>query len=96
MKVSFTETALAEIEEIFAYIATHNVTAAAAVVDRVQRVIARLEDFPLTGHSTDEPGVRIVPVVRYPYLIFYAVADEEVVVLHVRHGARKRPWEEER
>jgi plasmid stabilization system protein ParE len=37
----------------------------------------------------------MVTVRPYPYLIFYVVEDSEVVILHVRHGARRRPWEEE-
>jgi plasmid stabilization system protein ParE len=34
-----------------------------------------------------------VPLVRYPYLIFYKVFADEVIVLRVIHGARKEPWE---
>lgn len=36
------------------------------------------------------PGVRLLSVVSYPYLIFYTVdaAAEEVRVLRVRHGAQ--------
>jgi plasmid stabilization system protein ParE len=33
-----------------------------------------------------------MPVVRYPFLIFYTVTDE-VVILHVRHAARLWPSE---
>lgn len=37
----------------------------------------------------------MMPVVRYPFLIFYAVNDlaDEVVILHVRNAARLRRWE---
>ena len=38
--------------------------------------------------------VRMLPVRRYPqYLIFYAIEEDEVVILNVRRGARLRPWE---
>lgn len=96
MKVRYSETALRELDEIFAYIYERNRSAAAAVVDRVDRVAALLEEFPFAGHTTDEPGVRIMPLVRYPYLVFYAVNGEEIVILHVRHGARLRPWGRDR
>jgi plasmid stabilization system protein ParE len=43
--------------------------------------------------ATERPGVRRVPLVRYPYLIFYKVLGDEVIVLRVVHGARKEPWE---
>jgi plasmid stabilization system protein ParE len=39
------------------------------------------------------PAVRVVPLVRYPFKLFYAVADETVTILHIRHAAR-RPWGE--
>jgi plasmid stabilization system protein ParE len=97
MKVRFSETALRETDEIFAYLYERNPSAAAAVVDRVNRVAALLEQAPFAGHKADEPGVRIMPLVRYPFVVFYTVSDDdEVVILHVRHGARRRPWEERR
>ena len=43
------------------------------------------------AYATDEDGVRVVLVGRFPYLIFYTVRDRDVVVLHVRHAARLRP-----
>jgi plasmid stabilization system protein ParE len=35
----------------------------------------------------------MLPIVRYPFSIFYAVDEglDEVVILHVRHTARKKP-----
>lgn len=36
----------------------------------------------------ERPHVRVVPVVRYPYLIFYVVQRDALIVLHIRHGAR--------
>jgi plasmid stabilization system protein ParE len=43
------------------------------------------------GTKTDQPGVRVLPVVRYPYLIFYLLtpAMDEVRILRIRHGRRK-------
>jgi plasmid stabilization system protein ParE len=43
------------------------------------------------GSITDHPDVRVLPVVRYPYLIFYRLIAEadEVRVLRIRHGRRK-------
>lgn len=90
MRVRWSESALSDIDDIFAYIYEHNRTAATAVVERIKAVAALLQDFPEAGHLTDEAGVRMFPTVRYPYLVFYAVnsTDAEVVILHVRHGAQ--------
>lgn len=92
MRVRWSESALSDIDDIFSYIYEHNRTAAAAVVDRIKAVAGLLQDFPEAGHLTDEPGVRVFPTVRYPYLVFYTVnpADAEIVILHVRHGAQER------
>jgi toxin ParE1/3/4 len=98
MKVRYSETALRELDEIFAYIFERNRSAAAPVIDRLERLGALIGEYPFVGHLTDEEGVRIMPLVRYPFLMFYTVNDsaDEVVILHVRHAARQRPWDEER
>jgi len=38
----------------------------------------------------DEPGVRRLAVSPFPYLIDYAIRDDEVSVLRFRHGARRK------
>jgi toxin ParE1/3/4 len=93
MKVRWSETALAEIDSIFSYIYEHNRSAASAVVERIEGLTTLLGEFPLLGHLTDENGVRMLSVVRYPFVIFYAIdgATGEIVILHVRHAAQERP-----
>ncbi|MEX1083940.1 MAG: type II toxin-antitoxin system RelE/ParE family toxin [Xanthobacteraceae bacterium] len=91
MKVRYTDTATDEIEEIFAYIAQHDRSAALRVVARVGQTVSLLADFPDIAQMTDEPGVRRMPVGRYPFLIFYTVEGNEIVILHVRHSAREQP-----
>src|SRR5437870_1296814 len=34
-----------------------------------------LKDHPHSGYRTDDPDVRVIFVVRYPYKIFYRVRD---------------------
>ena len=98
MKVRYSETALRELDEIFVYIHERNRSAAVTVVDRIRRLTSLIGELPLIGHLTDEEGVRMMPVVRYPFLIFYTLNDEtnEVVILHVRHAARLRPGQKGR
>jgi addiction module RelE/StbE family toxin len=93
MRVRYTEAALADLNAIFSYIAKDNPKAATFVVGRIEQVVSRIGDFPYMAHGTDEPGVRVIPVGRFPYLLFYSVSGQEVVILHVRHAARSRPWE---
>jgi plasmid stabilization system protein ParE len=93
MKVRWSLTALIELEEIFAYIFERNRRAAKAVVVRLDRVTERLESFPFTGTEADEENTYILPIVRYPYMLYYTVdiGLGEVRILHVRHTARKKP-----
>ncbi len=94
MKVKFTKPALAELDAIFAYIHQRNPIAAGQVVARVREITSQLGRFPDMGHPKYKPGVRMIAVRRYPYLIFYTVANDEVLILSVRHGAR-RPIDQE-
>jgi toxin ParE1/3/4 len=89
MKVRYTETALSEVDEIFAYIANYSVVAAAAVVERVDELIGQLSEFPYMAQETDNARVRKFPLGRFPYVIYYTVEQDEVVILHIRHGARR-------
>ena len=93
MKVRWSETALTEIDEIFSYIQARNRSAASAIVKRIEALADLLGEFPEVGHLTDQPDVRLISVVRYPFLIFYTINDatNETVILHVRHGAREYP-----
>jgi addiction module RelE/StbE family toxin len=91
MKVRYTETALAELGDIFSYIAQHNRVAAAQVVARIDEAAARLARFPQMGTPKYRAGVRMIALRRYPFLIFYTVEADEVFILSVRHAARKRP-----
>ena len=94
MKVRFTRTAVTEINEIFSYIAERNPSAALAVVSQIDRTIARLAKFPAMGHLKYKPNIRMLPVGRFrQYLVFYTIEGDEIVILNVRHGARRRPWE---
>jgi toxin ParE1/3/4 len=95
MKVRYTATALIEVDEIFAYLSEHNPTAAKRVVARVEQTIRNLATFPDMAQECDERGTRRMPVGRYPFIVFYTVEADEIVILHVRHGARRWPWEDD-
>ena len=96
MNVRYTETALAEIDEIYSYIAKDNSTAADRVIGYVEHTIGLIGKFPKIGRLKYREIVRMLPVRRYPqYLVFYAIENDEVVILNVCHAARRRPWEDD-
>ena len=93
MKVRYERGALADLEEIFEYIAEDNPRAAARLVARIEGAAARIGDAPFIGQTTRNAKFRRLPA--DDYLIVYEVGPAEVVIHYVRHGARRRPWEGE-
>jgi addiction module RelE/StbE family toxin len=93
MKLRYERGAVADLDEIFSYIAKDNPQAASRLVVRVEEVAARIAAFPHIGQATRNPKFRRFPVGKY--LIVYEVGKDEVVIHYVRHGARRLPWEGE-
>ena len=91
MKVRYRERALADLEEISAYISERSPIGAINVLAAIHAAIRDVALNPLASRQTSDPEVRVKIVRRYLYKIFYAIADGEIEILHVRHGAR-RPW----
>lgn len=90
MRVVYAERARDDIADIYDNIARHNPDAAQRVEDLIRATCEALADFPYASVTTDEPDVRRIPLVRFPYTIFYRVdADRDVVeVARVFHAAR--------
>ncbi|MGI8527091.1 MAG: type II toxin-antitoxin system RelE/ParE family toxin [Pseudolabrys sp.] len=94
MKVRYSKPALAELDAVLSDLALKNLTAAQNFERRIRQIAERIGRFPKGFQEVAErPGVRRVPLARYPYLIFYKVVGDEVIVLRVVHGARKELWE---
>ena len=55
---------------------------------RLLGIAGFIQDQPHGGRKTSEPGLRRVVATPYPYVVFYEVKDDEVVIVGVRHGAR--------
>jgi toxin ParE1/3/4 len=91
MRIRFTATAFAEITDIRDYIAKDNPAAARAVVLRIEQVVAHIANFPHIARAIDETGVRMFPVGPFPYLIFYTLEGNEIIIRNVRHGRRRQP-----
>ena len=89
MRVRYSRRAIGDLVGIADYIRERNPRAAQAVEKRIRASITLLERFPFMGRPTNVPSIRMFPIVRYPYLVFYEVAGGEVVIHHIRHGRRK-------
>lgn len=92
MKVVYTEDALNDLAAIADWLILHYPTVAPLVERRIRRAVAQISHWPESSRrASTRPGVRVVPLGRYPYKIFYRVSDSTVEVLHIHHAARQ-PW----
>jgi plasmid stabilization system protein ParE len=97
MKVVYTDEALHNLEEILRYFESNYPTVSTAFEKRLRAVVARIGAWPESAQEVAERrGVRVVPLIRYPYKVFYRVTSEAVEILHIHHAARRQPWEETR
>jgi toxin ParE1/3/4 len=95
MKILYTDAALRDLTEIADWLAGHYPAIAPVVERRIREVVARIGRWPESArHSGKRLGVRVVPVGRYPYKIFYRVTADAVEILHIHHAARE-PWDEQ-
>ena len=89
MIVRFTPAARDDIEDIYRSIARKNPIAAQQVEDLIRVTPERLGLFPGLGARLEWENVRRVPLVRYPFTLFYRVMelDHAVEILRVVHGS---------
>jgi toxin ParE1/3/4 len=88
MRLRYTLPALADLTSILDYIAERSPQGAARIHARIYAVADLLLRHPLAGAVTDDPSIRRMTTIPYPYLIFYQATDAEIIVHAVRHGAR--------
>ncbi|MCC6719318.1 MAG: type II toxin-antitoxin system RelE/ParE family toxin [Acetobacteraceae bacterium] len=94
-RVELTERAVRDLSAIHAFILARHVGRAAAWFDGLERRIADLAALPERGTAVPEqPALRQVLYGRRPhvYRVIYRVdaAEQAVLVIHIRHGARAR------
>jgi plasmid stabilization system protein ParE len=92
MKVVWSARAVAQLDDVVAYIAQDSPHAAGNVARHIRRTADLLGHVPKMGRLTNEGDARVVVVPRYPYLVFYRVLEDRdlVRIVRVRHAARQR------
>ena len=88
MKIRYTLPALADLDSVLTYISAASPQGAARVQKRIQDVISLLLVHPEIGLQTDDPDIRRLTTTPYPYLIFYQIGSQEIIIHAIRHGAR--------
>ncbi len=88
-RLIWTETALADIEEIAQYIALENVDAARRLVHNIFNAAERLETHPNSGRKVPElMKTAYREVIVNPCRIIYRVEKGKVYILYVMRGER--------
>ena len=92
MRVVLTDEALRDLDSILAYTEANHPAAAPALERRLRTSLRRIGAWPESAQPVaGRPGLRMVPLVRYPFRIFYRVANNQVEILHIHHTARLTP-----
>src|ERR1700755_184576 len=89
MRVRYTPQAFADRERILEYLRERSPAGARNVAASISDVVAQIGDQPHSGYRTDNPEVRGMFVVRYPYKIFHRTRETAVEILHIRHTSRR-------
>ncbi len=88
MKIRYPLPALADLDSTLDYIASVSPHGAKRVQQRIQSVINLLSMHPEIGSRTDDPAIRRLTTPPYPFLIFYEIASDEIIIHAIRHAAR--------
>ncbi len=90
-KIELSEAAYYDIDSMFSYISQNNKAVAEKLRLRIYKAIQKLGDFPELGPVISEeeaPGAArgYRWIVVNPYIIFYRVLDERIIIARVLHG----------
>jgi plasmid stabilization system protein ParE len=92
MTVSWTESALADLQAIEAHIALRSPRYAHALIERIVAHTARLADFPRIGPIVREYGDESLrEVFEDPFRIVYRIDEDSISIVTIIHGARRLP-----
>lgn len=79
MKVEFSNRATADLRKVSADSHAFGDAVAAAVEARVRHIAAHIAEHPEAAPRVAErQGVHVIPLVRYPYRIFYRLLEDRV------------------
>jgi plasmid stabilization system protein ParE len=92
LRLRYSAAALRQIADTLAYVAARSPQGAISLQARIAKAVALIEDHPHAAQGTSRANARRVALTPYPYVIFYVVASDGVIVTRFRHTSR-RPTE---
>ncbi|MCG9890124.1 MAG: type II toxin-antitoxin system RelE/ParE family toxin [Thermosynechococcaceae cyanobacterium MS004] len=91
MTIIWTITARRDVNAIWDFIEARNPDAAELVSSEILRSVEGLLQFPKRGKPGRVKETREMVISGLPYVVVYLLADENVVILRVLHGAQGWP-----
>ena len=88
MRIRYTPRARRDLQNILEYLDERNPLGALNVKRVLQSTLKLIGQFPESGRLAAQ-RVRVLPVGRYPYLIYWTIERGEAWVLHIRHASRQ-------
>jgi toxin ParE1/3/4 len=89
-KITWSNRAINELEAIFEYIARDSKDNASSTAENIKEQVKRLNVFPESGRIVPEIGnPNIREIIYKSYRIVYRIESINIVILTVRHAARK-------
>ena len=92
MRVEYTKRATSNLRKVSEESQAFGEVVARAVDVCIRGIITHIAEHPKAAvRVMERPGMHVIPLIRYPYKIFYRILKDSVRVLHIRHASR-RPW----
>lgn len=88
MRVRYTPEAVSDLENVLAYIAERNPTAAASVAAKIDITVASIGQLPFAGRLDQETGARERVVKGLPLLVIYTASEDLVEIIAIFHTSR--------
>lgn len=92
-KIRYTPSAVDDMDEIFSYISRENISAAEIILEKIDNGISKLAEFPNMGSVLSDEEYALVQrgyrfIVIQPYIIFYRIINNTVIIHRILHGRR--------
>ncbi|MDH7577429.1 MAG: type II toxin-antitoxin system RelE/ParE family toxin [Bacillota bacterium] len=92
-KIKYAPAAVDDMDEIFSYISQDNIAAAEMMLEKISEGIAKLAEFPNMGSVLSDEEYTLIQrgyrfIVVHPYLVFYRITDNTVIIHRILHGRR--------
>jgi addiction module RelE/StbE family toxin len=91
MRVRFTKLANSDLNQAYDYIAQDNPSSARIVIERIEKAIDTLYQYPVIGKNGRVKGTREFVVPNTPFILVYRIEKDMLQILSVLHVSRKYP-----